>query len=184
LGTYVYADSFLAPSNGLPTVLGTWLSDQGNPVTFPVRFEIWSATGGGGPDPTSVLATTGSIGPFTTAGSLNFFSAPVTGTFGTLSSGTRYFFVITAVGESGGGQYQVGGHTQNSVYQDNGTFWYSNDPAGVNFDGQNLTPEMAFSVTIGTGQNVHAAPALSFPSLAITAGMLWLFAIRRLRVTP
>ena len=26
--------------------------------------------------------------------------------------------------------------------------WYSNDPAGVAFDGQNLLPEMAFEVTL------------------------------------
>jgi hypothetical protein len=52
------------------------------------------------------------------------------------------------VGEAGTGQYQVGGHTQNSQHQDNCTFWYSNDPNGVFFDGQNLTPEMAFTLTI------------------------------------
>jgi hypothetical protein len=32
------------------------------------------------------------------------------------------------------------------VYNDNGTFWFSNDPTGVFFDGQNATPEMAFHV--------------------------------------
>ena len=42
----------------------------------------------------------------------------------------------------------MGGHTQNSVYPDNGTFWYSNDPPGIVFDGQNQTPEMAFEVTL------------------------------------
>jgi hypothetical protein len=63
-----------------------------------------------------------------------------------LIPGNLYWFAATVVGESGTGAYQVGGHTQNSQYPDNCTFWYSNDPAGVAFDGQNLVPEMAFSV--------------------------------------
>jgi hypothetical protein len=42
------------------------------------------------------------------------------------------------------GSYQAGGHTQNSVYNDDGTFWYSNDPAGVKLCPSKLTPEMTF----------------------------------------
>jgi len=45
-----------------------------------------------------------------------------------------------------------GGHTQNSIYPDYGTFWYSNDPSGLSFDGRGLTPEMAIYVAGGAGQ--------------------------------
>ena len=65
-----------------------------------------------------------------------------------LTPGTLYWFAATTVGLPGSGSYAVGGHTQNSQQNDNCTFWYSNDPNGVNFDGQNLTPEMAFSLTV------------------------------------
>ena len=73
-------------------------------------------------------------------------------------AGQRYWFVATCVGEAGTGDFTVGGHTQNSVYPDNGTFWYSNDPPGITFDGQNNTPEMAFEVTL------DSFAAVSIPS--------------------
>lgn len=165
-GTYVYADCFFAPAGIDIHVqeIGTWLQEltegQGVPegsVTqegfagggspTSVRFEVWGTAGGGGPDAGNVLATTGSLSPIPTG--LEFFSAPALPGTQALTPGDRYWFAATVVGEAGPGGYQVGGHTQNSVYPDNCTFWYSNDPAGVAFDGQNLTPEMAFSVTLG-----------------------------------
>jgi hypothetical protein len=163
-GTYVYADCFIAPAGVDIHVqsLGTWLLDQapggepgggltregfvpqgGAPPT--VRFEIWGDTPPG-PDAGDVLATTGSIQP--APAGLDFVEAPVLPGATALTPGTRYWFAATVVGEAGDGSYQTGGHTQNSVYVDNCTFWYSNDPAGIFFDGQNLTPEMAFSVTL------------------------------------
>jgi hypothetical protein len=147
-GTYVYADSFVnSGPDAEPTVLGTWLLESVAPAP-PIRFEVWGEAAGGGPDASAVLATTGTLSPAAT-GTLTFFSAPVTGTPSTLMAGQRYWFVATCVGEAGTGRYRTGGHTQNSVYSDNGTFWYSNDPAGIVFDGQNLTPEMPFEVTLG-----------------------------------
>ena len=82
-----------------------------------------------------------------------------------------YWFAATVVGESGPGFYQVGGHTQNSQYNDNGTFWYSNDPSGQSFDGQNLTPEMAF----------HVGTAVPAPASLALAGLGGLVATRRRR---
>ena len=146
-GAYVYASSFLnsASEDTVPTVLGMWLRVSPAPAP-PVRFEIWSEATGGGPDASAVLATTGTLSlPVT--GSLTFFSAPVTGTPSALTAGVRYWFVATCVGETGPGAYSVGGHAQNSVYPDNGTFWLSHDPAGVIFSG-NSRPEMAFEVTL------------------------------------
>lgn len=144
-GTYVYSDSFVAPS-GDTTVdrLGTWLNAQ-NSGGSSVRFEIWGDTGGNGPDASNVISSTGSMAAFNNS-SLTYYEASASA--GSLIPGQLYWFVATCVGESGSGFYNVGGHTQNSTYADNGTFWYSNDPAGIVFDGRGLTPEMAFSVTL------------------------------------
>jgi hypothetical protein len=144
-GTYVYSDCFVAPAgvDVIPNSLGMWLNLL-SPTGPSIRFEIWGDAGG--PDASSVLATTGSLSPNPVG--LEFISAIVQPGFQNLTPGNTYWFVATVVGESGTGQYQVGGHTQNSQQSDNCTFWYSNDPAGIVFDGQNLTPEMAFSVTL------------------------------------
>jgi len=146
-GTWVYADCFIAPAGVdiWPHNLGTWLNQTPPPPT--IRFEIWGDTGGSGPNAANVLATTGSISPNPTG--LELISAPVQAGAQSLVPGTLYWFAATVVGESGTGSYQVGGHTQNSGgIIDNCTFWFSNDPGGIVFDGQNLTPEMAFTVTL------------------------------------
>jgi hypothetical protein len=146
-GTYVYANCFIAPAGTdvWPNTLGYWLLTQGPPPPS-VRFEIWGDTGGSGPDPANIVATTGPISP--NPSGLELISAQVLPTATQLTPGTVYWFAATVVGLPGTGAYQVGGHTQNSQQNDNCTFWYSNDPNGINFDGQNLTPEMAFSVTL------------------------------------
>lgn len=163
-GSYVYADCFIAPAapDTLPLELGTWLQDltaaggqppknssTGGPAplggTPDVRFEIWGDAGG--PDAGNVLATTGTLSPLPVG--LEFFSAPVLGGASDLTPGNLYWFAATVVGEAGTGSFQVGGHTQNSSFPDNCTFWFSNDPAGISFDGTNFVPEMAFSVNLG-----------------------------------
>ena len=146
-GTYVYADCFIAPAGTdvWPHVLGTWLNTI-QPPPPSVRFEIWGDSGGSGPNAANVLATTGSLSPNPTG--LELISAPVLVGAQQLTPGTLYWFAATVVGEAGTGAYQMGGHTQNSQQNDNCTFWYSNDPTGVNFDGQNLTPEIAFTLTL------------------------------------
>ena len=148
-GSYVYADCFIAPAtDSIVSMLGTWLRPQptGTPHSV-VRFEVWGTdVGTGGPDWTQVLASTD---PFSTeTPGLNLYVLPVTSDGGPLMPGNTYWFVATAVGmgEPDFGSYQVGGHLQNSVYQDDCTFWFSNDPTGQNFNGQNNTPEMAFQV--------------------------------------
>lgn len=196
-GTYVYADCFVAPDSGdlTPTVLGTWMNDQGSgdpppgartrpedppgsPEASPtVRFEIWGGSQAAGPDAGDVLMSTGSIQPVTN-GVLTFVSAPVQGSPAALTPGQVYWFAATVVGESGDGFYNVGGHTQNSVFQDSCTFWFSNDPAGINFDGQNLTPEMAISVTLGGG--VPALPPAGILLLMVALAVGAMIALRRI----
>ena len=149
-GTFVYADCFVAPAGADNTVsaLGSWLKPEGKPIST-VRFEIWGDDSG--PSCGAVLATTASFS--TTQEGLNLHTHPVTSGGGPLTAGQRYWFVITAVnlGDPKNAPYSVGGHTQNSVYVDNCTFWYSNFPEGCEFDGQQQLPEMAFNVELTPG---------------------------------
>jgi hypothetical protein len=142
-GTYVYADSFVPDHDCTVTDLGMWLDDLGSGGSK-IRFEVWGDTGGFGPDASNVLSSTGSVSPATNAGlAYNQYSASPANLIG----GNTYWFAATVVGEKGPGFWQTGGHTQNSDgIIDNGTFWYSNDPSGISFDGQNLTPEIAYAV--------------------------------------
>lgn len=161
-GSYVYASDFIAQGPDLTVAaLGMWLDLRwGTEQT--IRFEIWGH-GAPGPDPFNVLTSTGSVLPAVTP-NLDYFeysAGPVD-----LVAGDRYWFVATVVGESGGAGFGTGGHTQNSVYQDNGTFWFSNDPNGINFDGQNLTPQIAFAVTLIPAPGTVAM--LGLAGLAVT----------------
>ncbi len=143
-GSYVFADSFVAPAGtDVPATLGTWLKLlSGTPQS--VRLEIWGDNGG--PDHSAILATTGSVTPTETS-SFNFTSFAVTSSPAALTPGTKYWFVITVVGEPSSGAYLAAAkHTQNSVYHDNGVFDASNDSSGVTFGFVNQTPEMAFQV--------------------------------------
>ena len=146
-GTYVYANSFVMPENAAVTDLGFWATG-GSPN---LRLQVYGSIGGdpaNGPDSTGVLATTDVI-PGVSYASMTLIEAAVLGGGTPLAAGQTYWFGATTVGLGGTGYYQVFGHTQNSVYSDNGTFWYSNAPDGIYFDGRNNIPEMAFRVTYG-----------------------------------
>jgi hypothetical protein len=194
-GTYVYADRFVAPATETITAVGTWLQildGGGGNRTAPAggrpvgtgatpnsaRFELW-ASNAGAPDPSSVLGTTGSVTP-PVDGTLRLFQYPLQAPV-PLTAGTTYFFAVTVVGESGDTDWQTGGHTQNSVYNDNGRFWYSNDAAGLAFDGVDLLPEMAFAAITYQPPLIQAIPAAGPLGLALLAGAVGFAALRRLR---
>jgi len=131
-GSYVYSDSFVPQVGGSVSSLGTWLNTTVQDPTTTIRFQVWGSVNNDptqGPDASNVIATSAPQSGF--SGGLTFYSAAALPGGGTLVAGNTYWFVATVVGSTGNGQYQVGGHTQNSIYQDNGTFWYSNDPNGV-----------------------------------------------------
>lgn len=170
--TYVYADSFVftGSTGTLAETLGIYmLSQDGMGSNF--RFELLADLSDA-PDPNTVLAVT----------DYQQFNDPdlhlVTGSLlipYALVNGVRYWVAGSTVGQSGGAGYQVGGHTQNSIYQDDGTFWYSNDAAGMSFDGQGLTPEMAIYVS-------NSAPsAVPEPATyaCVVAGLAVLALLRR-----
>jgi hypothetical protein len=134
-GSFVYADSFVAPVSGPVTDIGIWLTNStGDTSAQPLVFEVLGSAGGGGPDTTNVLATTGALTLDVTT-SLSLFSESTTSSVN-LIAGDTYWVAGDEVGLSGGGKVQV-----------NGTFWFSNDPSGVSFSGPNPV-EMAFTVTL------------------------------------
>lgn len=172
-GTYIYANSFVADETGVVDELGGWLLALSGAGTGPdIAFEVYGSIGGNpanGPDSTNVLVSTGLVDIGGGTGTLDLYTAAPNFS-AVLNAGDTYWFGFNVIGGGGSGSYQTGGHTQNSVFNDNGTFWFSNDPTGVFFDGQGLTPEIAFSVSI------VPAPA----SLALL-GMGGLVAARRRR---
>lgn len=151
--TEIYASDFLAPAGDdvVVTSLGTWLEYLGGGATPAIlNFQIWGTDPStGGPDFNNVIAWTDTMSSDIPA--LTLYTMDVIGGDAVLTPGERYWFIGNGylLGDPSYGSYRVGGHTQNSAYQDNGTFWYSNNPEQGYFDGQGLTPQMAFQVGLG-----------------------------------
>ncbi len=147
-GSSMYANSFVAPHDSTVAGAGTWLNTEILDPATEMRFQIWGSVGNdpsSGPDYLNVRASTAAITGMN--GPLTLYSASTPGSL-TLTAGNTYWFVATIVVSPGLGSFQVGGHTQNSVYPDNGTFWFSSEPEGQTFDGTSHTPEMAFQVEL------------------------------------
>lgn len=145
-GDFVFANSFVAPADDtVVTELGAWLINLFGGNGAVIAFQVWGEDPStGGPNWQDVIASTDDFA--TTASALILHTFPVTSGEARLAPGQRYWFVATAAGRQGDGGYGLGGHTQNSVVQDNGTHWRSNDPNGQVFNFQNQLPEFAFEV--------------------------------------
>ena len=175
--SYVYANSFVAEETGTVDELNMWLQSNNGPGAGGlVSFNVYGSVDGNpalGPDSTNVIASTGDLDIGGTD-TLDKYAAPTLFS-GLLTQGETYWFGANAIGNGpgSGGSYTVGGHTQNSQHNDNGTFWFSNDPSGIVFDGQNATPEMAFKVSI-----VNAIPE---PASIAVLGLMSIVALRRRR---
>ncbi|WP_221935068.1 PEP-CTERM sorting domain-containing protein [Catenovulum sediminis] len=146
-GTYIYANSFVADSNGIATDLGIWLNGGSSDFVL----QVFGSLGGNlnnGPDSSNIFATTSVISGLSFSSLTYIEQSTLSGAIDLVANET-YWFAASTVGLGGSGSFNVGGHTQNSGgIIDNGTFWFSNDSSGVIFDGQSLTPEMAFTVNI------------------------------------
>ena len=94
-GTYVYADSFVAPTTGTVSSLGNWLLDLDGANTQEVIFDV-VGTAGGAPDMSNIIATTGVLDLSLTT-TLDFYSAS-TSSSGTLTAGQTYFLAAHVSG--------------------------------------------------------------------------------------
>lgn len=173
-GTYVYASSFIftGTTGTLVDTLGAYMAVSIEGAGSPFRFELF-ADDANSPDPANVLAVTGY--QTSSVSTLQLITGSLLVPYA-LTNGTRYWIAASTVGQTGGNAYQVGGHTQNSVYNDNGTFWYSNDPSGLAFDGQSLTPEMA--IYASGGDSAIPEPA-TLATLAAGLGLMGLLRRRK-----
>lgn len=146
-GSYIYADSFVAPANAtLPTSLGSWLL-VANGTAVQLEYRI-VADNHGLPAYTNVLASSG-LFSYTGTGHLDQVPHAPTGTPTRLTAGSHYWFVITTAATNYTGSIQVGGHTQNSGgISDNGVFQYSESTTAATWASAGLTPEMAYQVVL------------------------------------
>ena len=175
-GTEFYANSFVADETGEVSELGLWLRGGASDLKFQIYGSI-DYDIANGPDSAVALASSAVITGQNYA-TLTYVSAsPILSSL--LMAGQTYWFAATAVGLSGSGGYTVGGHAQNSIYADNGSFWYSNASDGLNFDGRNLTPEMAFQVTIDNANGNAVPEPQTFGLVAISLLGLGLVSRRR-----
>jgi len=127
-GTYVYADSFVfsGVSGTLVDTLGVYMTLPDGDAGSLFRFEL-PGDASNSPDPNNVLAVTAY--QTSSVSTLQLVTGALLTPY-VLTSGDRYWIAASTVGQQGGISYQVGAHTQNSIYNDNATFWYSNDPTG------------------------------------------------------
>lgn len=142
-GSYVYTNSFIFTAGGTGSTMnlvGVYMRnvDTTQPGTQ-FRFEVY-ADNANSPDPTAVLGVTNymSFAGGTITLVTDSLLVPINLTFG-----SRYWIAASVIPNTTDGPYAVAGHIQNSVYPDNGTFWFSNDPTGQTFIGPILPPEMA-----------------------------------------
>lgn len=173
-GTHVYAQSFTAPVGGDVSSLGTWLNTLTFDAVTTLKFQILGSLGGNplmGPTIGTVLASTGPISGM--SGSSAFYSGAAT-SYTALTAGQTYWFAINAIGGGGVGAYQAS--QAGDDLNDGGSFWYSNS-SGASFDGQNLRPEMAFSVTVKS--STTTVPDAGSTTLMLLSGMIGLVALRR-----
>jgi hypothetical protein len=166
--TYIYADTFTCPagSDVVVTNLGMWLLLLYGTQPPQLTFEIWQCDANGVPVFGTSMCSTDYVS--SSSGALTYVEAPVVSPVA-LTPGVMYAFVANGYHNfSNDGSYQVGGHTQG---ENPGYFYYSNYPESSYFDGQHLTPEMAFKATL----NPIPEPALVAPlaGLILGLGALW-----------
>jgi hypothetical protein len=167
-GTPIYANSFIfngSAGDSTLSQLGVYLMDMSGGAGGQDLTYYLLADSGNAPSATILSTSVGTVS--TNATQLTLITANMTAV--NLTPGQRYWVAARGMGNNQN-TYQTGGHTQNSVQVDNGTFWYSNPDSFSNWDGQGLTPEMAIYV------NTVPEPGTM---IAIGVGVAGLIARRR-----
>lgn len=168
-GTYIYANSFQLSTSANATTLGTYILNMGTtgqPGTQ-FRYELWSDTGGSGPNPAGVLGVTAEHNVTSTTMVLDTMPllTPVT-----LTAGVRYWVIASTIGQTANGRYGFGAHAYNPVTYDGGSFVFSQSPTGFGIDGGGA-PELAIYVA-GTGISAVPEPSTLSLLLVPVAGLL------------
>ncbi|MBX3118409.1 MAG: PEP-CTERM sorting domain-containing protein [Fimbriimonadaceae bacterium] len=139
--TRIYANSFIhsGATGDVATVGGAYVQSSGQD---PSTFQFLLLADGGNAPTSTVLASSAFVSD--NSGAMTLVTSALSSN--SLVNGQRYWLALSAVGGSGVDAYSLGGHTQNSVYADNGTFWFSNAGDLNNWDGQAFTPEISIYV--------------------------------------
>lgn len=156
-GSYVYAGSFVftGATGDLLDTVGIYLRANTPIGGDPFRFEVY-ADDSNAPDPTNVLGQSASL--VATNTTLALVTSPLLTPI-SLVKDARYWIAASVVGsDNSGGAYAVGGHTPNSIYADDGAFWYSNDITGLYFNTE-VAPEMAIYATVQDSPAAVPEPA-------------------------
>jgi hypothetical protein len=163
-GTPIYANSFIfsGTTGDVATKLGGYVQWNGNGNT-PQTFQFLLLADGGNAPTSTILASSA----YTSSANLNMTLVTEDVTSSALVNGNRYWVALSCVGGSGDDFYIMGGHTQNSVYNDNGTFWFSNPGDLNNWDGQGFTPEVGIYVEAAPVPEPATMAVLGFGALAM-----------------
>lgn len=155
--TGIYADSFIFTGATGETLaeLGVYLRDPDGNGGGNIRFYLLQD---GGNAPTSNILATSLVDVSTNSQTMTLLAANTTSF--SMVNGVRYWVAAQAMTEAD--IYITGGHVQNSIYNDNGTFWFSNANDLNIWDGQALTPEMSIHVKT-TGEPSVPGPAAVVP---------------------
>ena len=160
--TSIYANSFVytGSTGDVLTTLGVYIRQNNGQQGQDLRFFLLAD---GANNPTGTFLSTATADVSTNSSSLVLLTANMSPY--AMTNGTRYWFAAQAQGNNSDA-YQVGGHTQNSIYNDNGTFWFSNANDFNNWDGQNRTPEMAIYANVVPEPASMAVLGLGLAALA------------------
>ncbi len=163
--TGIYANSFIftGATGEVLDELGVHLRDPDGNGGGNIRFYLLQDNANA---PTSNILATSLVDVSTSSTQMILLKANTTG-YG-LVNGSRYWVAAQAM--TVGDTYITGGHVQNTIYNDYGTFWASNANDLNVWDYQGVLPEMSIYVKT-TGEGAVPSPAAFIPfAFGLVAG--------------